>query len=71
MLHVSLLFGDTVSAIWETYCHGEQASDIVSQIEVFISKGLCTIDRSRASAITIEEVASLDHEVGNLVMSLA
>lgn len=51
---------------WKTYCHREQASDIMFQIEVFISKGLCTVNRSRASAIAIEEVASLEHEIRNL-----
>jgi hypothetical protein len=42
----------------------------VPQRKVFISKGLRAVDACRPRAVAVEEVATLNHEVGDLFSSL-
>ena len=40
--------------------------DIVFKVEIFVCKSPCTIDSGATSAITIEEISALNHEVFDL-----
>ena len=50
----------------ETYSHTEQAGGVVLQREVLVGEGLGAVDGGAAGAVAVEEVAALDHEVGDL-----
>ncbi len=38
----------------------------MAQVEVFVRKGLAPVDAGRARAVSVEEVAALAHETGDL-----
>lgn len=48
--------------------HGQESRLIVLQREVFVGEALGAVDAGRARAVTVEEVASLAHELGDLFL---
>ena len=52
----------------KTYRHGKQTRLVVLQLEILVGKRLCAVDARRAGAVAVEEVAALDHEVGDLYL---
>lgn len=49
-----------------THSHTKQSSGIMLQMEILIGKGLGSEYGGAAGAITIEKVASLNHEIADL-----
>ena len=49
-----------------TYGHAKEPGCIVLEGEVLVGKGLGAVDGGAASAVAVEEVATLDHEIADL-----
>lgn len=54
---------------WRTHSHAQQPSGIMLQLEVLVFEGLGPVDTGAAGAVTEDEVAALDHEVFDLMLS--
>jgi hypothetical protein len=59
----------TYSGFVSAYRHAQQSWFVMLQDEVLIRKGSCAIDASRTSAIAVQEITSLDHEVFDLQLA--
>ena len=53
-----------------THSHTQQSSNIMLQIEILVGKGLGSVYGGAASAVTIEEVASLNHKIADLARQI-
>ncbi len=49
-----------------THSHTEEPRSVVLEIEVLIRKCFCAVDGGAASAVAIEEISTLNHEVFDL-----
>lgn len=52
---------------WDVaYRHGQEARLFVLEVEVLVGERLGAVDAGRAGAVSVEEVAALAHEAGDL-----
>lgn len=50
----------------ESYSHAEQPGSIMLQVETLVGKSLGTVNGYATGTVTVEEIATLDHKVGDL-----